>query len=93
MDEPVQKMEKDCSAIVDAQFPEIEAAAKVSKELPNFTHSACQCLSAIAFSEHCGPDPVIPLPLFPTLFMIIERQPFQGTRTTLDAGEANALSK
>ncbi|KAG0244500.1 PCI domain-containing protein [Mortierella sp. GBAus27b] len=28
MDEPVQKMEKDCSAIVDAQFPEIEAAAK-----------------------------------------------------------------
>jgi 26S proteasome regulatory subunit N5 len=29
MDEPVQKMEKDCSAIVDAQFPEIDAAAKV----------------------------------------------------------------
>ncbi|KAK3806341.1 MAG: PCI domain-containing protein [Benniella sp.] len=28
MDEPVQKMEKDCSAIVDAQFPEIDAAAK-----------------------------------------------------------------
>ncbi|KAG0002628.1 26S proteasome non-ATPase regulatory subunit 12 [Modicella reniformis] len=28
MDEPVQKMEKDCSAIVDAQLPEIEAAAK-----------------------------------------------------------------
>lgn len=29
MDEPIQKMEKDCSAIVDAQFPEIEAHAKV----------------------------------------------------------------
>ncbi|KAF8941557.1 PCI domain-containing protein [Dissophora ornata] len=28
MDEPIQKMEKDCSAIVDAQFPEIDAAAK-----------------------------------------------------------------
>ncbi|KAK3822404.1 MAG: PCI domain-containing protein [Linnemannia elongata] len=28
MDEPIQKMEKDCSAIVDAQFPEIEAHAK-----------------------------------------------------------------
>ncbi|KAF9364569.1 26S proteasome non-ATPase regulatory subunit 12 [Mortierella sp. NVP85] len=28
MDEPVQKMEKDCSAIVDAQFPEIDTAAK-----------------------------------------------------------------
>ena len=29
MDEPIQKMEKDCSATVDAQFPEIEANAKV----------------------------------------------------------------
>ncbi|KAF8983431.1 26S proteasome non-ATPase regulatory subunit 12 [Entomortierella lignicola] len=28
MDEPIQKMEKDCSSIVDAQFPEIEASAK-----------------------------------------------------------------
>ncbi|KAF9381724.1 26S proteasome non-ATPase regulatory subunit 12 [Podila verticillata] len=28
MDEPIQKMEKDCSAIVDAQFPEIDAHAK-----------------------------------------------------------------
>ncbi|KAF9927413.1 26S proteasome non-ATPase regulatory subunit 12 [Linnemannia zychae] len=28
MDEPIQKMEKDCSAVVDAQFPEIDAHAK-----------------------------------------------------------------
>ncbi|KAF9912767.1 26S proteasome non-ATPase regulatory subunit 12 [Lobosporangium transversale] len=28
MDEPIQKMEKDCAPIVDAQMPEIDAAAK-----------------------------------------------------------------
>lgn len=33
MDEPIQKMEKDCSAIVDAQFPEIDAHAKVDIDI------------------------------------------------------------
>lgn len=38
MDEPVQKMEKDCSGIVDAQLPEIDAAAKVPEDISVLAH-------------------------------------------------------